>query len=156
MLLFHFFVVVENDVFKKLLSEWLRTQFFLMDSGPQVFPSVAGEDEDDVKYALTEWRWKPLGTLWRSRWRSVGFEEGESCDFCACVNELWDITPWNMIISNTVSQSHYKDTLQHSSLQDPHIELDSAEFNGRDSIMESPAGSCYSHGSEKSTMCSVC
>ncbi len=52
-----------------------NTVLFLMDFGPQVFPSVAGEDEDDVKYALTEWRWKPLGNLWRSRWRSVGLKK---------------------------------------------------------------------------------
>lgn len=38
-----------NYIFKKLFAEWLRTVFFLVDFPPQVFPSVAGEDEDDVK-----------------------------------------------------------------------------------------------------------
>ncbi len=156
MLLFHFFVVVENDVFKKLLSEWLRTQFFsdgFWSSGVSLGGRWGWGRCEIRSYRM---KMETSGNSLEESMEECRVEEGESCDFCACVNELWDITPRNMIISNTVSQSHYKDTLQDSSLQDPHIELDSAEFNGRDSIMESPAGSCYSHGSEKSTMCSVC
>lgn len=54
-----------------------------------------------------------------------------------------------------LSQSHYKDALQDGGLQDPHIEMDSPDFDGRDSIMQSPEGSCDSRCSEKSTMCSI-
>lgn len=52
-------------------------------------------------------------------------------------------------------QSHYKDALQDGSQQDPRIELDSPDFDGRNSIMESPDGSCDSCSSEKSAMCAV-
>ncbi|XP_016089676.1 soluble guanylate cyclase 88E-like [Sinocyclocheilus grahami] len=98
-----------------------------------VFPSVAGEDEDDVKSIRSH----------RMKMETSGNSLEESMEECR-VEEA------------SVSKSHYKDALQDSSLQDPHIELDSAEFDARDSIMESPAGSCDSCGSEKSTMCSVC
>lgn len=50
-------------------------------------------------------------------------------------------------------QSHYKDALQ-DGLQDSHLELDSPESDGRDSIMESCDSSCDSRCS-KSAMCSV-
>uniref|UniRef100_A0A8C2G5L2 guanylate cyclase n=1 Tax=Cyprinus carpio TaxID=7962 RepID=A0A8C2G5L2_CYPCA len=104
-----------------------------IDEDVLVFPSVAGEDEDDVKSIRSH----------RMKMETSRNSLEESMEECR-VEEA------------SVSKSHYKDALQDSSLQDPHIDLDSAEFDGRDSIMESPAGSCDSHGSEKSTMCSVC
>ncbi|KAL0176425.1 hypothetical protein M9458_028755, partial [Cirrhinus mrigala] len=93
-----------------------------------VFPSVAGEDEDDVKSIRSH----------RMKMETSGNSLEESMEECR-------------VEETSVSKSHYKDALQDSSLQDPHIELDSAEFDGRDSIMESPAGSCDSRSSEKST-----
>lgn len=56
-------------------------------------------------------------------------------------------------INLLLHQSHYKDAVQ-DGLQDPLLELDSPESNGRDSIMESHDSSCDSHCS-KSAMCSV-
>lgn len=50
-------------------------------------------------------------------------------------------------------QSHYKDALQ-DDLQDPHLELDSPESDGRGSMMDSSEGSCDSRCS-KSAMCSL-
>ncbi|XP_026137185.1 receptor-type guanylate cyclase gcy-4-like [Carassius auratus] len=100
-----------------------------IDEDLQVFPSVAGEDEDDVKSIRSH--------------RMKMETSGNSLEECR-------------VEGASVSKSHYKDALQDSSLQDPHTELDSAEFDVGDSILESPAGSWDSHGSEKSTMCSVC
>ena len=56
-------------------------------------------------------------------------------------------------MSHLPPQSHYKDALQ-DGLQDAHLELDSPESDGRDSIMESRSSSCDSRCS-KSAMCSV-
>ncbi|XP_054454167.1 soluble guanylate cyclase 88E-like [Anoplopoma fimbria] len=53
----------------------------------------------------------------------------------------------------SVHKSHYKDALQ-DDLQDAHLELDSPESDGRDSIMDSPDSSCDSPCS-KSATCSV-
>ena len=50
-------------------------------------------------------------------------------------------------------KSHNKDALQ-DGLQDDHLELDSPESDGRDSMMESRESSCDSRCS-KSAMCSV-
>lgn len=50
-------------------------------------------------------------------------------------------------------QSHYKDALQ-DDLQDPHLELDSPESDGRGSMMDSCDSSCDSRCS-KSAMCSL-
>ncbi|XP_064181537.1 soluble guanylate cyclase 88E-like isoform X2 [Anguilla rostrata] len=95
-----------------------------------VFPSVAGEDEDDVKSVPSH----------RIKMEASGNSLEESTEECR-------------VEDSSVSKSHYKDTLQDSGLQDGHIELNSAEFNGRDSIMASPSGSCDSRGFEKSAMC---
>ncbi len=106
------FVVVENDVFKKLLSEWLRTQFFsdgFWSSGVSLGGRWGWGRCEIRSYRM---RMETSGNSLEESMEECRVEEGESCDFCACVNELWDITPRNMIISNTVSQSHYKDTLQ--------------------------------------------
>ncbi|XP_059371310.1 soluble guanylate cyclase 88E-like [Carassius carassius] len=104
-----------------------------IDEDVLVFPSVAGEDEDDVKSIRSHCM----------KMETSGNSLEESMEECR-VEEA------------SVSKSHYKDALQDSSLLDPHIELDSTEFDVGDSILDSPAGSCDSHGSEKSTMCSVC
>lgn len=50
-------------------------------------------------------------------------------------------------------QSHFKDALQ-DDLQDPHLELDSPESDGRGSMMDSCDSSCDSRCS-KSAMCSL-
>ncbi|KAK3526332.1 hypothetical protein QTP70_024279 [Hemibagrus guttatus] len=103
-----------------------------IDEEELVFPSVTGEDEDDVK-SIRSHRIK-METSGNSLEESM--EEGR-------VEEM------------SVSKSHYKDALQDGGLQDPHIEMDSPDFDGRDSIMQSPEGSCDSRCSEKSTMCSI-
>ncbi|XP_073342576.1 soluble guanylate cyclase 88E-like [Pagrus major] len=95
-----------------------------------VFPLVAGEDEDDVKSIRSH----------RIKMEISGHSLEESMEECR-VEEM------------SVHKSHYKDALQ-DSLQDAHLELDSPESDGRDSIMESRASSCDSRCS-KSAMCSV-
>ncbi|XP_066524863.1 soluble guanylate cyclase 88E-like [Hoplias malabaricus] len=96
------------------------------------FPSVVGEDEDEVK-SIHSHRIK-LETSGNSLEESM--EEGR-------VEEM------------SVSKSHNKDFLQDGALQDSQNELDFPEFDGQDSIMESLEGSCDSSCSEKSTMCSI-
>ncbi|XP_030253295.1 soluble guanylate cyclase 88E-like isoform X1 [Sparus aurata] len=100
------------------------------DDGGLVFPLVAGEDEDDVKSTRSH----------RIKMEISGHSLEESMEECR-VEEM------------SVHKSHYKDALQ-DGLQDAHLELDSPESNGRDSIMESRGSSCDSRCS-KSAMCSV-
>ncbi|KAG8004073.1 Soluble guanylate cyclase 88E [Nibea albiflora] len=95
-----------------------------------VFPLVAGEDEDDVKSIRSH----------RIKMEISGHSLEESMEECR-VEEM------------SVHKSHYKDALQ-DGLQDSHLELDSPESDGRDSIMESRGSSCDSRCS-KSAMCSL-
>ncbi|CAB1337056.1 unnamed protein product [Coregonus sp. 'balchen'] len=99
-----------------------------------VFPSVAREDEDDMKSIRSH----------RIKMDISGHH--------SLVESLEECRAEEM----SVSKSHYKDALHHNNgLQDSHIELDSPEFDVHDSIMASPDGSIDSHCSEKSAMCSV-
>ncbi|KAJ8405484.1 hypothetical protein AAFF_G00319570 [Aldrovandia affinis] len=91
-----------------------------------VFPSVAGEDKDDGKSIHSH--------------RIKMETSGHFLEECR-------------VEDTSVSKSHHKDALQDNGLKGGHIELDSAKFNGRDSIIESAEGSWDSHSSEKSTMC---
>ncbi|XP_020364829.1 soluble guanylate cyclase 88E-like isoform X3 [Oncorhynchus tshawytscha] len=102
-----------------------------------VFPSVAREDEDDVKSIRSH----------RIKMDISGHH--------SLVESLEECRAEEMSVSK-VRRSHYKDALHHNNgLQDSHIELDSPEFDVHNSIMASPDGSIDSHCSEKSAMCSV-
>ncbi|CAB1325246.1 unnamed protein product [Coregonus sp. 'balchen'] len=94
----------------------------------KVFPSLAREDEDDVKSIRSH----------RIKMEISGHHSlVESLEEC-CAEEM------------SLSKSHYKAPLHHNNaVQDSYIELDSPEFDVHDSIMASP--DC----SEKSTMRSM-
>ncbi|KAK6298300.1 hypothetical protein J4Q44_G00313550 [Coregonus suidteri] len=94
----------------------------------RVFPSVAREDEDDVKSIRSH----------RIKMEISGHHSlVESLEEC-CAEEM------------SLSKSHYKAPLHHNNaVQDSYIEPDSPEFDVHDSIMASP--DC----SEKSTMRSM-